>query len=337
MHAFTQADALLVQIGKAQANVDVTTFLVRDLHLPEAYIQLLIRSKRVRIGKQPVDAHACLQTGQVLRLQGDVLRTRETFEEDTSLVVNLPLVNDDYHSLDILYEDPHLLVVNKPAGVLIHADGNESSTSNHNIHTLLEMVMSHYNLQDEPYAVRHIHRLDRPTTGTVLFAKHGYSTRALDNQLANRHIHRRYLAVVYGKQILRKKGTITQPIGRDRHQSGKYRVSVTGKPAVTHYETLQTIRWNDGYLSLVQCELTTGRTHQIRVHLAHLGCPIVSDVLYGGYGFADLGLPTEQIALHAHTLSFEHPYEQQTITVVASIPKNWYIFNHETGLKVPVN
>lgn len=201
--------------------------------------------------------------------------------------------------LTILYEDDHLLVANKPAGM----DTHPNSPGQRN--TLANAVAFHLKSKGEFRQVKHIHRLDRDTTGAVLFAKHPFIGSLLDQMLEKREIKRTYLAIVQG--ILTSNcGTISEPIGRDRHHPVRRRVSPGGQRAVTHYEVLRTD--NRKKQTILKCQLATGRTHQIRVHFSHLGHPLAGDILYGGTPiFA-------RQALHAVKLEFLHPLTEERIT-----------------------
>jgi 23S rRNA pseudouridine1911/1915/1917 synthase len=207
-----------------------------------------------------------------------------------------------YMNIDILYEDDHLLVINKPAGIDTHP--NEP----HQVNTLLNGVAYYLQSKGQPTWVRHIHRLDRDTTGAILFAKHPLVGSVLDRMLEQRKIKRTYLALVHGL-IKRKKGTIHEPIGRDRHHATRRRVSPSGQDAITHFEVIDLFQ-NENK-SLVKCWLDTGRTHQIRVHLSHIGYPLVGDILYGGKWDA----PRQ--ALHAAKLEFAHPLTKEWISCFA--------------------
>jgi 23S rRNA pseudouridine1911/1915/1917 synthase len=216
--------------------------------------------------------------------------------------------------LDILYEDPHMLVVNKPSGVLVHP-GDESD-----VDTMAHRVVAYFAEAGLARRARHVHRLDRDTTGALLYAKHEFAARSFDRLLQGHEIARRYVALVAG-EMPRLRGTIREPIGRDRHVSGRYRVSRTGKLAVTHYRVLASTRIGADAVSLVECVLETGRTHQIRVHLSAAGCPVVGDVLYGGgRGIGGIPFP-EGYALHAWQLTLWHPYTEQEVCVPAPFPR----------------
>jgi 23S rRNA pseudouridine1911/1915/1917 synthase len=208
-----------------------------------------------------------------------------------------------YSELDILFEDDHLLIINKRAGVDVHPTTPEQTD------TLANAVAFHLQCEGIFTKVRHIHRLDRDTTGAILFAKHALAAATMDRMLAQRQIKRTYVALVHG--IIHKKvGTIDAPIGRDRHHPTRRRVSKTGERAVTHYRVLQVFPQKQ--LSLVQLTLDTGRTHQIRVHMSYIGHPLVGDVLYGGSDHF-----SSRQALHAAKIEFLHPITNEAVSCIA--------------------
>lgn len=216
------------------------------------------------------------------------------YEPEPSFIV------PEYRELSILWEDDHLLVLNKEAGIDIHP--SEPGQTG----TLANAVSFYLQSQAILTKVRHIHRLDRDTSGAILFAKHPLAGATLDRMLAHRAIKRTYVALVHGR-LSPKSGTIFAPIGRDRHHPTRRRVSRTGARAVTHYRVLQTFP----AASLVELTLDTGRTHQIRVHLAHLGHPLVGDTLYGGQPIF------HRHALHAAKLTFRHPFTNEEVVCLA--------------------
>lgn len=204
----------------------------------------------------------------------------------------------EYLNVDIVYEDEHLIVFNKPAGMDTHP--NVSGQGG----TLANAAAFHMLSNGEANRPRHIHRLDRETTGAVLFAKNPLITAILDKMLEERKIKRTYLAMADG-MIHQKKGTINKPIGRDRHHPTRRRVSETGQQAITHFKVLDKIKHKN--LTLVQCSLDTGRTHQIRVHFSEIGHPLAGDTLYGGSD------TFHRQALHAVKMEFTHPFTLEEI------------------------
>lgn len=212
-----------------------------------------------------------------------------------------------YNEVEILYEDDHLIVFNKPAQMDTHP--NEDGE----IHTLANAAAFHLQAQGEFRKVRHVHRLDRDTTGAVLFAKHHLAGSILDRMLEERIIKRTYIALVHGK-LNEKRGIINEPIGRDRHHATRRRVSPSGQKAITRFKIIKTFPKQN--LSLVTCQLDTGRTHQIRVHLSHIGHPLAGDLLYGGKPIF------HRQALHAAKLEFPHPFTMENICCFANLPED---------------
>jgi 23S rRNA pseudouridine1911/1915/1917 synthase len=213
----------------------------------------------------------------------------------------VPLITVDFfYDIQVLYEDDHVIVINKPPFMSTHPN-DESDKS-----TLVHAAQFYVQSKGEKVLVRQVHRLDKDTTGAILFAKHALSGAILDRMLEKHEIKRTYLAFVDG-HITKKKGTIREPIGRDRHHATRRRVSASGQAAATHY---QVIKEDKGH-SYVKCWLETGRTHQIRVHLSHIGHPLLGDTLYGGKPLF------KRQALHAGKLEFTHPITGENVICFA--------------------
>jgi 23S rRNA pseudouridine1911/1915/1917 synthase len=317
LHVEVTGDSLLVTPDKHWLGHPVAALLEDKLMLPAGFVRRWIAEGRVLVGPQAVDADAVLAEARKIRLMGDV---EEDYGVDASQLMTVG-------AAEVLYEDEHVLVANKPAGVIIYpSDPAETQT-------LAHMVARHYLEKGELRRVRHVHRLDKDTTGAILYAKHGYIARALDALLAERKIRRTYWAVVRGVPP-QKAGEICLPIGRDRHVAGRYRVSKTGRYALTRYRVLCERPVADGKVSLLECKLETGRTHQIRVHLAAIGCPIVGDALYGGgSGVGKVRMRSGQ-ALHAVRLAFYHPYEAADVQVDAPLPQAFAELLQELEIEV---
>lgn len=201
--------------------------------------------------------------------------------------------------LNIVYEDEHYIVISKPRGIAIMNDGERA--------TLVDGVLAYFDEKNLPFTVHVITRLDRDTSGIVIIAKHRYAHHLLQPE----QISREYLAIIEGT-MSKKKGTINLPIRRSPSSIIERIVTEKGKEAITKYEVIK----ENGQYSLLKLNLLTGRTHQIRVHLSHIGYPIVGDELYGG----KLTMIEGQ-ALHCYKISFIHPFLNIRLTFVANIPK----------------
>lgn len=220
-------------------------------------------------------------------------------------------------ALDVLFEDAHVIVVNKPAGLVVHPGaGNPAGTL---VNALLHRDAA---LAALPRAGI-VHRLDKDTSGVMVIARTLEAHTALVEQLSARRVHRQYLAVVVGALV--SGGTANAPI--DRHPRDRLRMAVRedGKEAVTHFRLRERFRAH----TLLECRLETGRTHQIRVHMAHLKHPIVGDPLYGGPLKLPRGASEDTVAmlrgfrrqaLHAETLEFAHPVTGEPVRCSAPMP-----------------
>ncbi|MCL6594277.1 MAG: RluA family pseudouridine synthase [Alicyclobacillus sp.] len=301
-------DALQVTVDRHWEGRTCAELLAGALQLPAGFVRRLLAQGTVRSGGHSLVAEERLAAGQRLWLEGGV-EEAEPLSLSAGQGVAWPPVN-------VLFEDDHQLVVDKPAGLLVYPGSPVDSD------TLAHRLAHYYQGLGLRRRVRHVHRLDRDTTGVLLYAKHAYSARALDQQLRSGAIQRVYWAVAAGR-LEPPNGTITAPIGRDRHVSGRYRVTPGGKPAVTHYRTLARRQVGDGFVSLVECRLATGRTHQIRVHLAAQGCPLLGDPLYGGNPGTGVWTWPQGQALHAVSLTWTHLYTGERVTVQAPCPPAW--------------
>jgi len=236
-----------------------------------------------------------------LLLNGEpVKNTNVTMQRNDRLSFVLDEYQPDYAPADseckVVWEDDLLYIVSKPAGIIVHDE--RDSLANQAARYLLNHSIK--------APVRYIHRLDRETSGLIMFCKIPLFQPYFDKRLEEKQISRTYLALAQGKGRIHQKFTFNENIGADRHENNKYRVSKTGKTAVTKAEILNS---KNGVL-LFRCRLLTGRTHQIRVHMSFHGFPILNDEIYG--------VKSDQIknmGLWAYQLEFIHPFTHKTVRV----------------------
>lgn len=270
-------------VPKEGAGLRLDQFLARELtKFSRSRIQALIRSHHVTLNAAPARPRDII-------CPGDRVDIHEPLPERTD---NLP----EPIPLDILYEDKELIVINKPAGLVVHPGAGQPE------HTLVNALLYHFPTlsgiggKERPGIV---HRLDKDTSGCLVVAKTDEAHRRLSEQFAERAVEKVYLALVAGK-LRKPAGTIDQKIGRDPIHRQRMSVgSRQGRAAKTDYRVLN----SSAEMSLVECRLHSGRTHQIRVHLHHLGHPVLGDKVYGG----KFAKSFSRQMLHAWKLAFAHP------------------------------
>ena len=223
----------------------------------------------------------------------------------------IPDITAEDIPLDILYEDDDVIVVNKPKGMVVHP------APGHYEHTLVNALMYHCgsSLSGINGVLRPgiVHRIDMDTSGSLIVCKNDAAHEFIARQLEEHSIKREYKAIVTG-DIEKDSGTIDAPIGRSTSNRLKMAVTPTGKRAVTHY----TVEKRFGSFTLVSCRLETGRTHQIRVHMASIGHPVAGDIIYGNK--AKTPVETNGQALHAYILGFLRPSDNEYIETRAQLP-----------------
>jgi 23S rRNA pseudouridine1911/1915/1917 synthase len=263
-----------------------------------------------------------------IRLNGAPAKKSERLEPGDVVEVEVPdpepsTVAPEAIPLDIVYEDADLAVVNKPAGLVVHP------APGHRTGTMVNALLHHMDDLSGIGGVKRpgiVHRLDKDTSGLLIVAKHDRAHRGLSAALKRRDIHRIYLAAAWG-HLDDDRVTVDAPVGRSHRNRKRMAVVDDGRRAVTHFE--RKARWVAA--DLLEATLESGRTHQIRVHLAHLGHPVIGDELYGAGGAKGISGPGHVWArelerrvprqfLHAHRLVFEHPVSGETMRFESPLP-----------------
>jgi len=287
---------LHLEVGSAESGARLDRFLAQALPaFSRARLETLIRDGFVTVNGKAARPRDLVRTGDVAELREPEVEKIEALPEEMAL--------------EILFEDEDLLVLNKPAGLVMHPGGG------HQQHTLVNALLAHcQNLsgiggKERPGIV---HRLDKETSGALVVAKNDSTHRDLSKQFAARTMGKIYLALVAGTPR-KATGVIDKAIAR--HPVHRQRMSIArrqGRSAKTEYRVLR----SNGEVSLLECTLHSGRTHQIRVHLHDLGHPVLGDKLYGGKRAGDF--PRQM--LHAWKLSFDHPRTGERMNFTAPIP-----------------
>lgn len=260
-----------------------------DTYIPSSKMQhLLLQNKWIKIDNKNVK--------------------REDEIKGEYLTINIYPYNNEYqkfdYQIDVVYEDEFLLVVNKPKDILVHSDGNDEIC-------LADYVKSYY--CNKPYIdVTPIHRLDKETSGIIVFSKSKIFQPLFDKLLEEKQIRRHYLAFTNGN-LNKESVIINSPIGKDRHNSNRRIIHKNGQEAVTKITKIA----SKNNISIIRCVLETGRTHQIRVHLASINLPILNDSLYGVKSNRII-----RMGLIADELEFYHPIKEEMINLEISLPND---------------
>jgi len=294
----TEKERSLIFTGEDKIRIDLY-LNQKEIYPSRSQIRNLIAQDKIRVNGNPIKPSYILKNGDVIDL---------AFPENEELKIKAEAI-----SLDIIYEDEYLVVVNKPADMIAHPAGKIRSG------TLVNALL--YHCQDSLSGIGGVirpgivHRLDKNTSGLMVVAKNDFAHLDLSRQIKDHQVTKKYLALVHGN-LKDDSGIIDAPIGRNLKNRKKMAVTEgKNREAITHFKVLKRF---SGY-TLVEATLRTGRTHQIRVHLAFIGNPIVGDQLYG---HRRQGLNINRQALHSHILGFVHPASKKYMEFSVPLPQD---------------
>jgi 23S rRNA pseudouridine1911/1915/1917 synthase len=295
-------------------------FLVQNLaDISRSRVQLLLQQGSVLVDGQPAKASRKLRGGESISIHGD-----PQLPPLRAMAEEIPL--------KIVYEDNDLAVVDKPAGMMVHA-GSGATEEARNRGTLVNALLHHLRALSSssgPLRPGIVHRLDKQTSGLIVVAKNDATHAQLSSMFARRQVRKLYLSLVQG-ELAQERGTVNAPISRDAIRRTRMTTRLEGgRAAVSHWEVLRRIHGPYGRFSLISVRIETGRTHQIRVHMASLGHPVVGDTLYGASSSiapvaSKSSLPRlilDRNFLHAAELEFVHPRTGKLLTLVSNLPSS---------------
>lgn len=291
-------EKIRIEVENLEKNERIDKYLLSKLddNFSRAKIQKLIDEELILVNDKVIKSSYKVSNGDVILITDK--------EEDMS-------VKPEKMDIDIVYEDDDVMVINKKSGVVVHpAPGNYSGTLVNGL-MYLSKDLSHVNGEFRPGIV---HRIDKDTSGLLIVAKNDKAHRILAEELKEKKIKRKYIALVSGV-INHDVGEIDAPIGRDPSDRKKMCVTSTNsKDAITHFRVLE--RYKNA--SLIECELETGRTHQIRVHMKYINHPVINDPVYGKNNHGEFGQ-----LLHAKEITFTHPTTKEVMTFSCEVPEEF--------------
>ena len=283
-------------IVEEETQTRIDSYLATKLDISRSKIQKLIKEGKVLVNDKVISANYLVKLNDQIQVN-DELNYEISVEPE-----NIPL--------DIVYEDDDLLVINKASGMVVHP------APGHYTNTLVNALLYRFNITSgDKMRPGIVHRLDKDTSGLMLVAKNEETHEKLSKMIGNKELERRYLAITTGV-IKTDTGTIDAPIGRDQRNRLKMQVTdVNAKEAITHFKVLKRYKAN----TLIECILETGRTHQIRVHLAYINYPIVNDPLYG----KEKNCTEFGQMLHSKSIRFNHPRTNKELYFEVEPPKEF--------------
>ena len=284
-----------------ESNIRLDSYLAKVLDISRSKVQKLIKQEKILVNEK-------IENSSYLVNMGDLIVVNDELDFDIHIKPsNIPI--------DIVYENEDLLIINKESGMVVHpAPGNYENT-------LVNALLGKFELSSDLLRPGIVHRLDKDTSGLMIVAKNDWAHEKLANMIKNKEVKRTYLALVTGV-IPHETGTIDAPIGRDDKEREKMKVTdINSKDAITHFKVLKRYKKH----TLIECNLETGRTHQIRVHLSYIGYPIVNDYVYGkeliDKDFGQL--------LHSKKIEFNNPRDNKHIEFTVDAPDRFYEIMNE--------
>lgn len=274
---------------------NVKEVLKAEFQMSDRLLLKLKNLQKITLNNEPVYVHHKIS-------EGDIIECNLNDSEDNSNIVPSDI------PLSILYEDDAYLVIDKPSGIPVHPSCDHYSDS------LSNGVRSYFDQIGLHKKIRPVNRLDKDTSGLVIFAKNEYVQECLIKQMKSKEFQKNYIAIVDG-HLEKQSGTISAPISRKENSIIERCVNENGDTAITHYTVLKS-NYEDNF-DVVECTLETGRTHQIRVHFAHLNHPLLGDTLYG----RSSSLISRQ-ALHCYKMNFIHPISKSQVSYISSLPND---------------
>lgn len=284
-----------------ESNIRLDSYLASKLDISRSKVQKLIKQGKILVNDKETSSSYLVNIDDIIQVNDEL-----DFEIHIK-AQDIPL--------DIIYENDDLLIINKPSGMVVHpAPGNYDNT-------LVNALLGKYSLSNDNLRPGIVHRLDKDTSGLMLVAKNDWAHDKLSEMIKNKDVKRTYLALVSGV-INHETGTIDAPIGRDTRTREKMMITdINSKNAVTHFKVLERFKNH----TLIECYLETGRTHQIRVHMAYIGYPIVNDFIYGK---EKIDKEFGQL-LHSKRIEFNNPRDNNHLLYEVDAPNKFYEIMNE--------
>lgn len=293
------------KVGKEGQDVKIRDYMKENLNLSGRFIRGSAMDRRLRVNGKEVKLNYKLQEDDVIEVTVNAEESQNIEGEDLNIKV--------------IYEDDDLLIVDKPPFMVVHP------TKSHPMGTLANGVIHHFRSNNDNSIVRLVSRLDRDTSGLIMIAKNQFSHMNLAKSMEKNLIKKSYLAIIHGN-LENQEGTIDLPIGRPTDETIKRAVLEDGQRSITHYKIKES--YKEG--ALVELVLETGRTHQIRVHLSYVGCPIYGEQLYSDFNDEEL---ISRQALHAYALTLPHPRSGEILNFESTQPEDMTKLIHNLQFK----